>query len=127
MTADVYLTILRDVMLPYAEDEMPIRWWYMHDNDPKPTARRVKNWLEEHNINVMCWPAQSPDLNPIENIWTDVKKGVQAAKPSNIRELWDAVQNTWRSIPVERCQRLVESMPRRMHAGIKNKGHTTKY
>lgn len=45
MTADVYLNILRETMLPYAEEEMSIKWTYMHDNDPKHTAKKVKNWL----------------------------------------------------------------------------------
>ncbi|GJQ83577.1 putative phosphatidylinositol-3,4-bisphosphate 4-phosphatase [Trypoxylus dichotomus] len=114
-------------MLHYAEDEIPIRWWYMHNNNPKHTPRWVKNWLEEHNIKVMWGPTQSPHLNPIENQWIDVKKGVRAAKPCNFRQLWDVVENTWRYIPVRRCQRLGESMPRRMHTVIKNIRLTRKY
>lgn len=127
MTADIYLKILRDTMLPYAEEEMPIRWVYMHDNDPKHTAARVKNWLQQQNIDVMPWPAQSPDINPIENLWIDVKKAVQEAKPSNVRQLWEVVKGAWSAITPERCQRLIESMPRRMEAILSNKGHTTKY
>lgn len=75
----------------------------------------------------MPWPAQSPDINPIENLWVDVKKAVQAAKPTNLKQLWEIVKTAWASISSERYQRLVESMPRRMTAIINNKGHTTKY
>lgn len=127
MTQDVYLNILRNVMLPYADEEMPIRWIYQQDNDPKHTARRVKQWFVENKVCLMTWPAQSPDLNPIENLWAEVKKDVAAAKPKNRNELWQAVQRSWTSISAEKCERLVDSMERRLHAVLASKGHATKY
>lgn len=75
----------------------------------------------------MEWPAQSPDLNPIENLWTDVKKAVWEAKPRSNSELWAVVEKSWKSIPLERCQDLVNSMKRRCSAVINNKGNATKY
>uniref|UniRef100_A0A3Q3JGX1 Tc1-like transposase DDE domain-containing protein n=1 Tax=Monopterus albus TaxID=43700 RepID=A0A3Q3JGX1_MONAL len=80
-----------------------------------------------NKINVMEWPAQSPDLNPIENLWGDIKNVVSEAKPRNAEELWNVVQLSWAGIPVHRCQKLVDSMQHRCEAVLRNSGYTTKY
>jgi hypothetical protein len=77
----------------------------------------------------MLWPAQSPDLNPIEHLWGHLKRRLAEyeVEPKGILELWERVQEEWEKIPAEVCQNLIESMPRWMEAVIKAKGGYTKY
>jgi hypothetical protein len=77
----------------------------------------------------MVWPAQSPDLNPIEHLWGYLKRRLAKHEhPSNgIYKLWERIQVEWEEIAVEECQKLIESMPRRVQAVIKAKGGYTKY
>lgn len=127
MTQNEYLGILDEVMLPYAEENMPLKWKFQQDNDPKHTSKKVKQWFVQKEIAVLDWPAQSPDLNPIENLWNEVKRKIANTNHKNRDELWNAIQKAWYAIPVETCQKLVDSMPRRCEAVLKSNGFPTKY
>ena len=127
MDRQVYVDILENVVIPYAEDNMPLKWVFQQDNDPEHTSRKAKQWSRDNKVEVMEWPAQSPDRNPIENLWADVKKAVSNANPRNANQLWGVVQSAWNSIPAERAVGLVDSMKHRCETVIKNKGNATKY
>ncbi len=72
-------------------------------------------------------PANSPDLNPIENLWSIVKRKMRDTRPNNADELKATVKETWASIPPQQCHKLITSMPRWIEAVIKAKGAPTKY
>ncbi|GES87853.1 congested-like trachea protein isoform X1 [Rhizophagus clarus] len=99
------------------------------DNAPIHTARVVKSWKEENDINSIPRPAQSPDLNPIENLWDELERRVRAhvPLPKSRENLWEILQEEWSNIDINKYQNLVDIMPRRISAIIKSKGHPTKY
>ena len=63
-----YMDILKNTMLPFARNNISDDFIFQNDNDPKHTARVVKQFLEEENITVLPWPSQSPDIKSIENL-----------------------------------------------------------
>ncbi len=94
---------------------------------PAHTANSTKSWFNDHGATVLDWPANSPDLNPIENLWGIVKRKLRDTRPNNADDLKTAIKATWASITPEQCQRLIASMPRYIDAVIHAKGGPTKY
>jgi hypothetical protein len=88
---------------------------------------RVKRVLS--GFLTMIWPAQSPIMNSIGNLWSHIKRQLSAYKntPNSIDKLWERVEKKWNMIKPEVCQNLIEGMPRRIRALYKAKGGYTKY
>lgn len=102
-------------------------FYFYQDNDPKHKARDTQEWLLYNCPHVMETPPQSPDCNPIENLWEYLDRKIRERPVSSIANLKIRLQEEWKRIPGEYLQKLVLSMPRRLEAVIKAKGLHTKY
>lgn len=125
VTAAAYCDILQEHLLPL---NLPRRGLiFQQDNATSHRARRTQQFLEENNIEVLPWPAQSPDLNPIENLWSHLQQEVDRIPVQGFDGLWEAALNVWQNLPQGLIDNLINSMPRRVEAVITARGGPTKY
>ncbi len=95
---------------------------FQQDNDPKHISKSTQKQFSDHHLKVMKWPSQSPDLNPIENLWKELKTHVHKRRPHNIEELKAFTVEEWSNIPPETCNKLVDGYKKRLIAVIAAKG-----
>ncbi|KAK3573017.1 hypothetical protein QTP86_012245 [Hemibagrus guttatus] len=128
MNGAMYREILSKNLLPLARAlKTKHGWVFQHDNDPKHTAWATKEWLRKNHFKVLEWPSQSPDLNPIENLWRELKIRVAQRQPQNITALEEICMEEWAKLPATVCKNLVATYRKRLTSVIANNGYITKY
>lgn len=131
MNGEKYIKTMHDKMLPSARTlfgEGATDWWFQDDNAPCHRAKKVKAWMEQQGVTTLPWPAQSPDLNPIENLWQRMAVILNKTKPKTKKELMEGLVRAWhRVIEAKELEKLVSSMPNRCRLVIENKGWPIKY
>ncbi|KAK3545317.1 hypothetical protein QTP70_003720 [Hemibagrus guttatus] len=117
MNGAMYREILSKNLLPSARAlKMKRGWVFQHDNDPKHTTRATKEWLRKKHFKVLELPSQSPDLNPIENLWRELKIHVAQRQPQNITALEEICMEEWAKLPATVCKNLVATY--RKHGAV---------
>ena len=128
MNGAMYCEILSENLLPSARAlKMKHGLVFQHDNDPKHTARATKERLRKKHFKVLEWPSQSPDLNPIENHWRELKVRVAQQQPQNITALEEICMEECAKIPATVWENLVKTYRKRLTSVIANKGYITNY
>lgn len=123
--------ILKRYMLPAIPTMLgarhPTRVFSYHDNDPKYTSKRVRAYLSKHNIVNAGQPPQSPDLNPIENLFSIHATNVRKHQPKTVDEFEAVILREWKKLPKKYISTLVGSMKKRMADVITAQGGHTKW
>ncbi len=119
MNAERYIKVLEQHMLPS-------RWRLFQQDNAKPhTAAITTAWLRSRRVRVLKWPACSPDLSTIENIWHIIKWKIHQRRPWSLQQLETYIRQEWDQIPTPKLQKLVNSMPRRLQTVLKRRGDAT--
>ena len=129
MNAQRYLNdIIRQHVIPQAQ-RFGNGFLFMDDNAPCHRARVVRNELAHHNVASLDWPARSPDLNPIEQAWDILGRGIASlpVRPHTLEALENALVQQWDAIPQASLDGLITSMPRRLQACLDAHGAHTRY
>ncbi len=128
INAERYIQVLEQHMLPSRRRLFQGRpCIFQHDNARPHTASITTSWLRRRRIRVLKWPACSPDLSPIENIWRIIKRKMRQRRPKTVEQLEACIRQEWDNIPIPKLEQLVSSVPRRLQTVIKRRGDATQW
>jgi len=136
VNGEVYLELLRDRLIPACEELMLKRpkaealqkWVFQQDNAKAHVCKKVSRWLSSKcSLQVMKWPAKSPDLSWIENMWGIVSSRLQKRSDLSPHNFEAAMHHEWKSIPQSTHSALFNSIPNRLKECISEGGGMTHY
>lgn len=124
MNSRKYTEMLEDSLVPFVDENHEEDLIFQQDNAAIHVSRESKSWFEARDIDLLPWPARSPDLNPIENLWGILAREVykNGQQYETVQELEVAIRNAWCEIPIKTLETLVNSMPKRLFELVKNGG-----
>uniref|UniRef100_A0A8R1E580 Tc1-like transposase DDE domain-containing protein n=1 Tax=Caenorhabditis japonica TaxID=281687 RepID=A0A8R1E580_CAEJA len=87
----------------------------------------MRNWFHRRRVDVLDWPSQSPDFNPIEPLWEELERRLKGVRAPNVDQKFAQLEAAWKTIPLSVVDTLLDFMPRRCQAVIDAKGFATIY
>lgn len=128
MNSSQYIQVLESKLLSTIQDHGIQNPIFQQDSAPCHVSKKSKEWIANNEINLLDWPGYSPDLNPIENVWSVFKRKVALKVSKNKRELIENCIKVWNNeMPNDLSRKLISSMPDRLKSVIEKKGFSTKY
>ena len=130
MAAPLYCSILEKTLLPFLQEKFPspATHRFMQDNDPKHTSRLAQDFFASSGINWWRTPPESPDMNPIENLWHELKEYMRReVKPRNKLELVQGIIRFWRTVDEHKCCRYINHLKKVLPKVIEVHGEPTGY
>ena len=108
MDSLLYINILDTTLLPFIARKFSTSHHFMADNDPKHTSKLAQQFMKEKQVNWWRTPAESPDLNPIENLWHELKEYMRReVKPKNKEELIIGIKTFWKMVTPAVCAKYI--------------------
>ena len=111
INSETYCSIICDQLVPAANNMFPNGWKLQQDYAPAHTANDTTNIFQDYNITTITWPARSPDLNIIENVWSKMKNTIEKKNPQNVTQLKQFIEEVWNNLPQQYFINLYASLP----------------
>lgn len=129
MKSEDYQNVLKLSLLPFKSRYRRFPLIFQQDNASIHVSKSTKDWFERNRVTVMEWPARSPDLNPMENLWGILVRRIYAnnRQYQTVDELKEAILEAWNSIEPDILTNLVASMPKRIADVLEAHGKAIKY
>ena len=128
MNAPLFVQILDWTLLPFLEERLSKGHRFMQDNDPKHTSNLAKCFMDNNGVNWFKTPPESLDLNPIENLWHELKEYLRReVKPRTKQELIDGVLAFWDTVSIAKCRKYIHHLVKVIPRVIEVNGNATGY
>jgi len=127
LNSDGYIELLETQLLPWMAENHAQTIQFQQDNAPCHVSKKSQAFFRDKELQVLNWPANSPDLNPIENIWGILKSAVEKRAPKTLDELEAIVLDEWTKIPKQTILNTIQSMPTRIKQVLERDGEKCDY